>query len=126
MTTNAKDIRGSMVAIVTPFTGKGGDEVDHEALSNLVDWHIECGTDVIVPCGTTGESATLTDAEQLRVIRIVVEQSGGKLPIIAGTGANSTAKTVILTQAAMEAGADATLIVSPYYNKPTQEGLYQH
>ncbi len=116
--------QGSMVALVTPMRPDGA--VDEEALRRLVEFHVENGTDGIVAVGTTGESATLDDAEHLGVIRKVVEQAAGRVPVIAGTGANSTREAIDLTQAAMEAGADACLLVTPYYNKPTQEGLYQH
>lgn len=117
-------ITGSMVALVTPMTAAG--EVDWAALDTLVEWHIAEGTNAISPVGTTGESATLTVAEHLEVIRRVVAQVRGRVPIIAGTGANATREAIELTAAAKEAGADACLLVTPYYNKPTQEGLYQH
>lgn len=115
--------RGSIVAIVTPF--KDG-RVDEEAFRRLIEFHIENGTDAIVPCGTTGESATLSMEEHNRVIEITVEQVKGRVPVIAGTGGNSTQEAIELTRHAKEVGADATLQVTPYYNKPTQEGLYQH
>jgi 4-hydroxy-tetrahydrodipicolinate synthase len=115
--------RGSIVAIVTPF--KGG-KVDEKALGNLIEWHIKEGTDAIVPCGTTGESATLDYKEHFRVIRFTVEAVNHRVPVIAGTGANATDETILITREAKKAGADAALLVSPYYNKPTQEGLYQH
>ena len=118
-------IRGSIVALVTPMH-PDSLEVDWDALKNLVDWHIEQGTNSIVAVGTTGESATLSVAEHAQVISVVVEQAAGRLPIIAGTGANSTREAIELTQAAADAGADACLLVTPYYNKPTQEGLYLH
>jgi len=112
-----------MVAIVTPFSeGK----VDYEALGSLIDFQIENGTDAIVPCGTTGESATLSMEEHCRVIDITVEAVNKRIPVIAGSGGNSTAEAVELTRHAKESGADATLQVAPYYNKPTQEGLYRH
>jgi 4-hydroxy-tetrahydrodipicolinate synthase len=117
-------ITGSMVALVTPMTATG--EVDWAALEALVEWHIAEGTNAIAPVGTTGESATLTVAEHCEVIRRVVTQVRGRVPIIAGTGANATREAIELTAAAKEAGADACLLVTPYYNKPTQEGLYQH
>lgn len=117
-------ITGSMVALVTPMTAAG--EVDWPALSALVEWHIDEGTNALVPVGTTGESATLTVAEHCEVIRRIVTQVRGRIPIIAGTGANATREAIELTAAAKEAGADACLLVTPYYNKPTQEGLYQH
>lgn len=117
-------ICGSMVAIVTPM--QTDFSIDWEALQNLVEWHIEQGTRAIVAVGTTGESATLTTEEHLEVIRRLVDQVKGRVPLIAGTGANSTAEALELTQGAKAAGADACLLVSPYYNKPTQEGLFQH
>lgn len=115
---------GSMVALVTPMAPDGA--VDEEALAALVEFHISHGTDAIVAVGTTGESATLDFDEHIHVIRRVVELSGGRIPVIAGTGANSTSEAIELTRAAMQAGADACLLVTPYYNKPTQEGLYRH
>ncbi len=118
-------IAGSIVALVTPMQA-GSLAVDWPALRRLVDWHIAQGTDGIVAVGTTGESATLDVDEHLDVVRVCVEQAAGRLPIIAGTGANSTAEAVQLTQGAKAAGADACLLVVPYYNKPTQEGLYRH
>ena len=116
--------RGSMVAVVTPMRADGA--LDFEALARLVEFHIDNGTDAIIAVGTTGESATLDYEEHIAVIRKVVEQVKGRIPVIAGTGANSTREAVHLTQHAMEAGADGCLLVTPYYNKPTQEGLYQH
>ena len=118
-------ISGSIVALVTPMRPDTLD-VDWDALARLVDWHIDQGTSSIVAVGTTGESATLSIAEHSAVIRFVVDQAAGRIPIIAGTGANSTSEAIELTQGAKEAGADACLLVTPYYNKPTQEGLYQH
>lgn len=118
-------ITGSIVAMVTPMRA-GSLAVDWVALRRLVDWHAEQGTDAIVAVGTTGESATLDVGEHLEVIRVCVEQSAGRLPIIAGTGANSTAEAIELTGSAKDSGADACLLVVPYYNKPTQEGLYRH
>ncbi|ETN92424.1 4-hydroxy-tetrahydrodipicolinate synthase [Gammaproteobacteria bacterium MOLA455] len=118
-------IRGSIVAMVTPMD-RETQEVDWSALKHLVDWHIEQGTNSIVAVGTTGESATLSVAEHAQVIRVIVEQAAGRVPIIAGTGANSTSEAIVLTQAAADSGADACLLVTPYYNKPTQEGLYLH
>lgn len=114
---------GSMVALVTPFK-KG--KVDEAALRRLVDWHVQAGTNVLVPCGTTGESATLTMDEHIRVIKIVVEQAAGKAEVLAGAGANATHEAIDLAKASQKAGADGTLQVTPYYNKPMQEGLYQH
>lgn len=115
--------KGSMVAIVTPF--KNG-KVDEKKLAELVEWHIKEGTSAIVPCGTTGESATLSWAEHERVIEIVIEVVRKRVPVIAGTGSNSTNEAIMLTQQAQKAGADASLQVSPYYNRPTQKGLYEH
>lgn len=116
--------RGSMVALVTPMR-EGGD-VDDEALAALVDWHVASGTAAIVSVGTSGESATLTVPEHAAVIRRTVELAAGRLPVIAGTGANATAEAIELTHVAKAAGADGALLVTPYYNKPTQEGLYRH
>ena len=115
--------KGSIVAIVTPF--KDG-KVDEESYRQLIEFQIENGTSAIVPCGTTGESATLDVGEHARVIDIAVEAVNKRVPVIAGTGGNSTSEAIGLTQHAKEVGADATLQVTPYYNKPTQEGLYQH
>ncbi|MCU7960576.1 MAG: 4-hydroxy-tetrahydrodipicolinate synthase [gamma proteobacterium symbiont of Bathyaustriella thionipta] len=117
-------IQGSLVALVTPMDDSGA--VDNEALAALVEWHIEQGTDAIVAMGTTGESATLDEAEHCAVIRAVVKQVNGRLPVIAGTGANATKEAIGLTECARDAGADACLLVTPYYNKPTQKGLYLH
>lgn len=116
--------RGSMVAVVTPMAADGA--LDFEALARLVEFHIENGTDAIISVGTTGESATVDFEEHIQVVRRVVELVGSRIPVIAGTGANSTTEALHLTQGAMEAGADACLLVTPYYNKPTQEGLYRH
>lgn len=115
---------GSMVALVTPMQADG--VVDDDALDRLVDFHVENGTDAIIAVGTTGESATLDEKEHCDVIRRVVDRAAGRIPVIAGTGANSTREAIDLTRCAMEAGADACLLVTPYYNKPTQEGLYLH
>lgn len=117
-------LQGSMVALVTPMTAEGA--LDWDSLHALVDWHIEQGTHAIVAVGTTGESATLTVDEHLAVITAVVKRVAGRIPVIAGTGANSTQEAVELTESAQRAGADACLLVTPYYNKPTQEGLYRH
>ncbi len=117
-------IKGSMVALVTPMKSTG--VIDWDALSLLVEWHVECGTAAIVAVGTSGESATLEVPEHCAVIKAVVEKVAGRIPVIAGTGANSTAEAITLTKAAKDAGADAALLVTPYYNKPTQEGLYLH
>ena len=117
-------IAGSMVALVTPMDAQG--RLDWDALSKLVDFHLQDGTNAIVAVGTTGESATLDVNEHIEVIRHVVKQVAGRIPVIAGTGANSTREAIELTTNAKAAGADACLLVTPYYNKPTQEGLYQH
>jgi 4-hydroxy-tetrahydrodipicolinate synthase len=116
--------RGSLVAIVTPMTDDG--TLDLNALRRLVDWHIAEGTDGIVVVGTTGESPTVDYDEHCLLIRTVVDQAAGRVPVIAGTGANSTSEAIELTECAKTAGAQAALSVVPYYNKPTQEGLYQH
>jgi 4-hydroxy-tetrahydrodipicolinate synthase len=116
--------QGSMVALVTPMMEDGS--VDENSLRGLVDWHIGQGTDGIVAVGTTGESATLDEQEHCRLIRQVIEFVAGRVPVIAGTGANSTTEAIRLTECAREAGADACLLVTPYYNKPTQEGLFLH
>jgi len=115
--------RGSMVAIITPF--KQG-KLDEEKLKELVEFHIKNRTSAIVPCGTTGESATLSLAEHERVIELVVETADGKIPVIAGTGSNNTTEAIRLTKHAKEAGANAALLITPYYNKPTQKGMYLH
>lgn len=115
--------RGAIVAIVTPFK-KG--KVDEASLRKLVEFQIKNGTDGIVPCGTTGESSTLSHEEHDRVIEIVIDAVNKRVPVIAGTGSNSTAEAIRLTRHAHEAGADGALMVAPYYNRPTQEGLYQH
>jgi 4-hydroxy-tetrahydrodipicolinate synthase len=114
---------GSIVALVTPF--KNG-KLDEDKLRQLVEFQIENGTDAIVPCGTTGESSTLDYEEHIDVIRIVIEQTAKRVPVIAGTGSNSTVEAIELTQQARDAGADGVLLVTPYYNKPSQEGLYRH
>ncbi len=116
-------ITGSLPALVTPFTN---GQVDRDALKKLVDWHIDQGSNGLVPVGTTGESPTLTHAEHDDVVRIVVEAADGRIPVIAGAGSNNTIETVRLVKAAKEAGAAAALVVSPYYNKPTQAGLIAH
>ncbi len=115
---------GSIVALVTPMQADGS--LDLVALRRLVEFHVENGTDAIVAVGTTGESATLDEEEHCHVIRLTVEYAKGRIPVIAGTGANNTREAITLTRCAMEAGADACLLVTPYYNKPTQEGLYRH
>ncbi len=114
---------GSLVAIVTPFR-KG--KVDERALADLIEWQIAKGTNGIVPCGTTGESATLSHDEHNRVIELTVEVVNRRVPVIAGTGSNSTEEAIALTKHAKQAGADGALLITPYYNKPTQEGLYRH
>jgi len=116
--------QGSMVALVTPMLANG--DVDFPRLGDLVDWHVDSGTDAIVAVGTTGESATLDFSEHCDVIRFVVDRVAKRIPVIAGTGANSTNEALELGKCAKAAGADASLVVTPYYNKPTQEGLYQH
>ena len=121
-------LRGSMVAVVTPMKkGCAPDTpVDSAALARLIEFHIVNGTDAIVAVGTTGESATLDEEEHLDVVQQIVERVDNRIPVIAGTGANSTSEAIRLTQGALDVGADAALLVTPYYNKPTQEGLYQH
>jgi 4-hydroxy-tetrahydrodipicolinate synthase len=116
-------LQGAMVAIVTPFKNGAFDE---DAFRALCDWQIREGTDVLVPCGTTGESATLSAEEQVRVIRAAVEVARGRVPVVAGTGTNDTRTTIEKTRKAKELGADGVLLVTPYYNKPTQEGLFLH
>ncbi|HEB94635.1 MAG TPA: 4-hydroxy-tetrahydrodipicolinate synthase [Gammaproteobacteria bacterium] len=115
---------GSMVALVTPM--RPGGAVDNEALDALVEFHVENGTDAIIAMGTTGESSTFDEKEHCDVVRHVVERAAGRIPVIAGTGSNSTREAIDLTRCALHAGADACLLVTPYYNKPTQEGLYRH
>jgi len=115
---------GSMVALITPMHEDGA--IDEDGLQRLIDWHVENHTDAIVTVGTTGESATLDEDEHCHVIRRTVEMTAGRIPVIAGTGANSTREAIDLTRCALQAGADACLLVTPYYNKPTQEGLYRH
>ncbi|WP_445369716.1 4-hydroxy-tetrahydrodipicolinate synthase [Methylomonas sp. BW4-1] len=117
-------IQGSIVALVTPMTEDGA--VDETSLKRLVEFHIEQGTDALVAVGTTGESATLDEDEHCAVIKFIVDCVAGRIPVIAGTGANCTREAIHLTQKAKQAGADACLLVTPYYNKPTQEGLYLH
>jgi 4-hydroxy-tetrahydrodipicolinate synthase len=116
--------KGSLVALITPMGEDGA--LDEEAFSRFVDWQITEGTDGIVPVGTTGESPTLSHDEHKRVVEIAVEVSAGRVPVIAGAGSNSTAEAIELTRHAKQAGADAALIVTPYYNKPTQEGMFLH
>jgi len=115
--------KGSNVALVTPFKN---DKLDEETYIKLINFHLENGTNGLVPAGTTGESPTLSHAEHERVIELCIKESKGKIPVIAGTGSNSTEEAISLTKHAEKAGADGVLIVTPYYNKPTQEGLYQH
>src|SRR5918995_1242442 len=115
--------RGSIVALVTPFRNGA---IDEDALQALVEWHVAQGTHGLVPVGTTGESPTLSHAEHERVVEVVIEAAAGRLPVIAGTGSNSTEEAISLTRHARHAGADAALIVTPYYNKPTQAGLFAH
>ena len=115
--------RGSMVALVTPFNN---GEVDFDTLKDLVEWHIEQGTNGLVPVGTTGESPTLSHAEHEQVVECVVTAANGRIAVIAGAGSNNTAEAIALTQHAQKVGADGALVVTPYYNKPTQTGLYAH
>ncbi len=115
---------GVITALVTPFREDG--EIDEERFREHIERQIEAGVDGIVPAGTTGEAATLSHAEHKRLIRIAVEQAAGRVPVIAGAGSNNTREAIELAQAARDAGADATLLIAPYYNKPTQEGLYRH
>lgn len=124
MSHRAASIQGSLVALVTPMFEDGA--LDWDGLDRLVDWHIAQGTDGLVAVGTTGESATLDVAEHSQVIARVIARAAGRVPVIAGTGANSTREAIELTDTARKLGADAALLVTPYYNKPTQEGLYQH
>src|SRR5437870_9470790 len=114
---------GSMTALVTPFRA---GEIDRRALGALLERQIEAGTHGLVPCGSTGEAATLTHDEHVQVVREVVRLARGRVPVIAGTGSNSTAEAIRLTRGAEEAGADGALLISPYYNRPTQEGIYRH
>jgi 4-hydroxy-tetrahydrodipicolinate synthase len=115
--------RGSLVALITPFSNGA---VDEKRFQDFVDWQIGQGSRGLIPCGTTGESPTLSHAEHKRVVELCVEVAKGRVPVIAGTGSNSTAEAIDFTRHAKEAGADAALVVTPYYNRPTQEGLYQH
>jgi 4-hydroxy-tetrahydrodipicolinate synthase len=115
--------RGAITALVTPFRG---GKLDEEKYREHIDWQIREGVTAVVPCGTTGESATLSHDEHERAIDIAVDEARGRVPVLAGTGSNSTAEAVRLTRHAKEAGADGALLITPYYNKPTQEGLYQH
>ena len=115
--------KGSNVALVTPFKG---NSLDEETYIKIINFHLENGTNGLVPAGTTGESPTLSHSEHEKVIELCIQEAKGKIPVIAGTGSNSTTEAISLTEHAEKAGADAALIVTPYYNKPTQEGLYQH
>jgi 4-hydroxy-tetrahydrodipicolinate synthase len=115
--------KGSIPALITPFRNGAFDE---EAYRSLIEWHVEQGTDGLLPCGTTGESPTLDHAEHKRVVEVCIDAAAGRIPVIAGTGSNSTSEAIDLTRHAKTAGASAALVVTPYYNKPTQEGLYQH
>lgn len=115
--------KGSLVALITPFRN---GELDEQAFRDFVDWQIQEGTEGLVPVGTTGESPTLSHDEHMRVVELCIEVAKGRVPVIAGTGSNSTREAIALTRHARTAGADAALVVTPYYNKPTQEGLYQH
>ncbi|GAB1256728.1 4-hydroxy-tetrahydrodipicolinate synthase [Aurantivibrio plasticivorans] len=117
-------LQGSMVALVTPMTAD--NQLDWPALDRLVEWHIEQGTNAIVAMGTTGESPTLTVPDHMKVVKAVVDKAQGRIPVIAGTGANSTEEAIELTQLAKDIGVDACLLVTPYYNKPSQNGLFQH
>jgi len=114
---------GALTAIITPFRDGA---VDEAALRELIEWQIQSGIDGLVPCGSTGESATLSHAEHERVIKITIEQTRKRVPVVAGTGSNSTAEAIRLTASAREMGADGALLISPYYNKPTQDGIYKH
>lgn len=124
MSKESSRFRGVTVALITPF--KSDYSVDEARLRRLIDWHIEQGTDVILACGTTGESATLSHEEHRRVIDIVIEQAAKRIPVLAGAGSNCTDEAVSLTVHAEQSGADGILSVAPYYNKPTQRGLYEH
>jgi 4-hydroxy-tetrahydrodipicolinate synthase len=117
-------LRGATVALVTPFSASG--TVDEKALRGLVDWQIQQGIDALLATGSTGEAATLAPDEQARVIEIVVEQTAGRRPVVAGTGTNSTGKSIEMTRRAEQLGCDAVMLVGPYYNKPTQDGFYEH
>ena len=114
---------GSLVALITPFKNS---TVDEQRLADLVEWHIKNGTHGIVPCGTTGESATLSHEEHTQVVKLVVQVADKRVPVVAGTGSNSTDEAIQLTREAREVGADGALMISPYYNRPPQEGILQH
>lgn len=115
--------RGSFVATITPFAD---GRVDENAYQSFIEWQVEQGTDGLVPCGTTGESPTLSHAEHMRVTELCIEAAAGRVPVVAGAGSNSTDEALLLARHAEQVGADGLLVVTPYYNKPTQEGLYQH
>ena len=115
--------KGSITALITPFRG---GEVDVQAFTALIEWQIGEGTNGLVPCGTTGESPTLSHEEHNLVVEVCVKAANGRVPVIAGTGSNSTDEAIMLTRHAREVGADAALLITPYYNKPTQEGMYRH
>ena len=119
----ALELKGAIVAIVTPFRDGA---IDEEAFRKLIDFQIAGGISGIVPCGTTGESATMTHAEHQDLIRLTIDVVAGRVPVIAGTGSNATSEALMLTQSAKESGSDAALLIAPYYNKPTQEGIFQH
>jgi len=119
----AHTIHGSITALVTPFRD---GKIDETAFQDFIEWQIESGTHGLVPCGTTGESATLSDAEHQRVIALCVEAANGRVPVIAGAGSNETSIAIKYSKHAKTLGADAALVVTPYYNKPNQEGIYQH
>src|SRR5258706_7255558 len=123
MTVSTDRIRGLITALITPF--KNG-ELDEAALRNIIAWQIAEGTNGLVPVGTTGESPTLSHREHMRVVELCVQTAAGRVPVIAGAGSNSTREAIELTRHAKQVGADAALSVAPYYNKPTQEGLYRH
>ena len=118
------NLRGSIVAITTPFKKNG--EIDFETFDKLIEWHITQGTDALVVCGTTGETPTLSEEEDEMLIKRAVDVIGGRIPVIAGAGSNSTQDCVKYSQTSMKSGADAVLVVAPYYNKPTRKGLYLH
>jgi 4-hydroxy-tetrahydrodipicolinate synthase len=115
--------KGALTALITPFRDGA---VDEPALRDLIEWQIQSGIDGLIPCGSTGESATLTHAEHERVIKLTIEQTRKRVPVVAGTGSNSTAEAIRLTASAREMGADGALLISPYYNKPTQDGIFRH
>ena len=123
----ARQFQGTLTALVTPFCPSSSAEtVDYQALGNLLEWQIDQGVSGVVVCGTTGEAATLSNGERREILSFVVRQAAGRLQVVAGTGTNSTKQTIEFSKEAQASGADGVLLVSPYYNKPTQEGLYQH